>query len=385
MEEENKVALSFERLSKFHLPDHNPESEVEIMVSNPLVKDNLIKYVVYTIRGKDSTGTFEAYRRYKDFVALRKLLVRHWPGCLVPKLPQKQALGNLTGSFIEERRKLLEIFLIKSANVNYYYNSEEFRMFLRGPAEYHKSIANFRRQTFEQQAISYQFTFPNCKAFELNENHTKEIDEEGKRFFNNQTVLDIFHGRLRMCSDYFGYYKKEVIGLFHGLKDVNKQYLSNKKELELDQEQNDPNPYLGLLDWLRGELLDMGGMIEAFQKKNEYDKIKSKVIESIDNERKNIVNLQLDKKNLLQIISRKPKEHYIEKHSRRIQELESELKALEVINSIIAGHLLTVEIPKFKKHKSHAYEGMLKLMSESSIKQLKFIIKQTKKVEENLD
>lgn len=50
------------------------------------------KYIVYTIKGSDKDGVFETYRRYSDFNVLKKFLVKRWPGCFVPAIPEKKAV-----------------------------------------------------------------------------------------------------------------------------------------------------------------------------------------------------------------------------------------------------------------------------------------------------
>jgi sorting nexin-1/2 len=62
------------------------------MVCDPIIKDSINKYVVYAIRGTDNDGSFEIYRRYSDFHNLRKTMVKRWPGCYVPPIPEKKAV-----------------------------------------------------------------------------------------------------------------------------------------------------------------------------------------------------------------------------------------------------------------------------------------------------
>lgn len=71
------------------------EEKVLISISNPIIKEGFRKYVMYTISGSDNLGSFEAYRRYKDFIRLRNLLVEHWPGCFIPYIPPKKNIVNL--------------------------------------------------------------------------------------------------------------------------------------------------------------------------------------------------------------------------------------------------------------------------------------------------
>lgn len=48
-----------------------------------------IKYTVYLIKGSDNLGSFEVLRRYNDFYELRIALMKKWPGCYIPPIPEK--------------------------------------------------------------------------------------------------------------------------------------------------------------------------------------------------------------------------------------------------------------------------------------------------------
>lgn len=72
------------------------EYGIEIQVNNPQIKSTTFrKHVLYTVAGNDSIGGFQVQRRYKEFLALRKILVVEWPGCCIIQLPPKQAMVNV--------------------------------------------------------------------------------------------------------------------------------------------------------------------------------------------------------------------------------------------------------------------------------------------------
>jgi len=100
--------------------------KLEINVIDPIIKDSFRSYVVYTVKGRDRDGPFEILRRYNDFFSLRTCLVERWPGCFIPSMPPKKAVGNLTIEFIEKRRIHLEEFCKRIASLPYLYYSEEF-------------------------------------------------------------------------------------------------------------------------------------------------------------------------------------------------------------------------------------------------------------------
>jgi hypothetical protein len=73
--------------------DENETGGVTIsVIDTEIHSEKLTKHVRYSISGKDETGPFACVRRYKEFAALRQVLVIVWPGCYVPQIPQKQVV-----------------------------------------------------------------------------------------------------------------------------------------------------------------------------------------------------------------------------------------------------------------------------------------------------
>jgi len=62
---------------------------------------------------------------------MRSAMVLRWPGCFVPPLPPKKLLNKSETSFVEERRRLLELFCSKLAKLKHLWYAEEFQVFLR--------------------------------------------------------------------------------------------------------------------------------------------------------------------------------------------------------------------------------------------------------------
>ena len=59
------------------------------------------------------------------------MLNDRWPGCYVPAIPEKQAIGDKEQGFIEERRLLLERFIRECAKYEFIIESKEFKIFSR--------------------------------------------------------------------------------------------------------------------------------------------------------------------------------------------------------------------------------------------------------------
>lgn len=66
-------------------------------------------YINYTITTKPFK--YQVNRRYSDFLWLRNILVRDFPGCYIPPLPQKGVKRSFEHDFIQLRMLYLQKFL----------------------------------------------------------------------------------------------------------------------------------------------------------------------------------------------------------------------------------------------------------------------------------
>ena len=73
------------------------ELAFEFSVRNP---QDFNGHIVYEVKGRDEQGEFEAKRRYNEFYSLHEKLTARWPGCLIPRIPAKKAVGNKDLVFI---------------------------------------------------------------------------------------------------------------------------------------------------------------------------------------------------------------------------------------------------------------------------------------------
>ena len=78
------------------------------------------------LKGTDTNGAFDVLRRYRDFAALRRALINKWPGCYIPPIPPKKAVGNMEREFVYERTKQLNKFCQEIVKCPHLYNSSTF-------------------------------------------------------------------------------------------------------------------------------------------------------------------------------------------------------------------------------------------------------------------
>ena len=111
--------------------------EQEFQCLNPQTRSG---HIVYTCRGSDASGCWEADRRYNEFHKLHSILEQRWPGLPLPQLPPKKAIGNKEIKFINERRFYLERFLKKMSQFVFLINTPEFQAFARPNGEVEKCL-----------------------------------------------------------------------------------------------------------------------------------------------------------------------------------------------------------------------------------------------------
>ena len=104
------------------------EEERQFCVFNP--QDNG-SYVLYDVRGADSSGVWEGKRRYNEFFTLRETLVQRFIAIPIPFLPEKKIFGNKDINFLQDRTFYLQRFLQKLTRYPYILESPEFLTFSR--------------------------------------------------------------------------------------------------------------------------------------------------------------------------------------------------------------------------------------------------------------
>jgi sorting nexin-1/2 len=67
-------------------------------------------------------------------------LLKKWPGCYIPAIPEKKVVGNSDTTFIENRRHGLESFCQEISYLPHLWYSDEFEIFLRKGGDVESSL-----------------------------------------------------------------------------------------------------------------------------------------------------------------------------------------------------------------------------------------------------
>ena len=89
------------------------------------------KHTEYLIKGHDSLGEIDCFRRYSEFCVFRDFLYNRYPGLYIPPVPVKQSKGNMTQQFVEERMFYLQEFLVELCEFPCLCRTPEVQVFFR--------------------------------------------------------------------------------------------------------------------------------------------------------------------------------------------------------------------------------------------------------------
>lgn len=152
--------LSFSLLEEDKLISES--NSITLQVENFTMKDGFSKHQIYSIKGEDSLGPFEAFRTYSDFLTIRSLLQKNWPGCYVPPLPKNKMVGGNRGVEGEDKAKYLEEFCRGLTKLKFLFFSKEFQTFLKGTknnTELEKILKGLGEQSVEELIEKYAKIF----------------------------------------------------------------------------------------------------------------------------------------------------------------------------------------------------------------------------------
>lgn len=372
IESNRKVRMSFSVDSKAD------PIEVNVAIKDFIIREGLTKKIFYNIVGNDKSGNFEVSRRYTEFRMLRNVLVALWPGFYVPKIPAKQKIGNLEQSFIDKRRKLLELFLKKVSNLEYIYEAEVFQAFLRDRSDFKgivKSLtANESKIPTRILAKFSRFT---------NDNISPDIEAkfiESEKIFKQ--ALDSLNSLISQVStlvDVFDVYESDLIEFMTDLNDLGTAFTG--KIMDKPARDTFFNPYVIILDWANAEVLDLEAICEAIENRKRFESVVVGIEKNLESAKKSLIKIQSGKKSLSNLFKRDSKEDREAKGQSEIENLEKNLSDARLCFKVMSLRLVNKEIPMFKTAKFETYKHIMKVFASASIQELTFLVQQAQGLE----
>ena len=152
----------------------------------------------------------------------------------------------MQSNFIEQRRKLLEIFLIKICEINFLYISEEFQMFLRGPEDFLKSLAGIKRRNLSEIGLKYQelFFLHNMEDLDIN-----MISESEVYLKFTLEKLESFENSCKINVANYENYINNWNNTLNGIQGINESYKRYGKDFSpVSTKIQCQNPFVILLE-----------------------------------------------------------------------------------------------------------------------------------------
>ena len=263
---------------------------------------------------------------------------------------------------INKRKKLLDYFISKIVSYNFFYISEPFQIFIRGPPDYIKAV-NFKHPTYIEIAERFQQTFSDVRSFEM----SQEIEEQLSQALNilNESLIKAKQfkkvGKKNVLSFYR--YEDSFKQLSDGIKDAAHYFLpSNNISVEFNKKISG-NPYKVLLDWGRKTVLEVESILEAIDAKHKLDNIVNLTQTKLDKQNQSLQSFHNGKRSLFQKLTKKTDEQKLTELESGIQYLEIEIKALHEIIRYATGRLIQYQLPLFQEKEVEKLESTIRCYS----------------------
>jgi len=347
-------------------------SNIEIFVLNPVINnENFQRQVTYEVKGQDSLGQFGSLRKYSEFITLRNILIQKWPGHYIPPVPPKKLMGSFSLEFLETRRKHLEYFLQQSSKINIFYTTEEYQLFLRGPADFDKLMNQFK-YTIRDISDKYKQVYEECTKVFVTTQMADQIAEYENLFKENLNKLLDFKNVVKEVHTRFDAFQKQFCSFNAKMACLESEYIGeimpSYSKIYSPIEKNEiENPFHEIYEWVKIEILDLEAILETISKKSEIETQRAKIEEKIKKENVNLKDLQAGKTKFLNLLNTKPKSDQAAEIESTIKELEADIIDHSCILRIIVVRLFETVLPEFKLMKSKVYKDMMKTYGRISL------------------
>ncbi|EGR29255.1 PX domain protein, partial [Ichthyophthirius multifiliis] len=333
----------------------NLQQEIQIQVGEPLTKEaTLIKFTVYSVKGQDKLGTFDTYRRFSEFYALKEALNSRWPGCFVPSIPAKE-LNSTNQNVVENRARFLNSFCNQVAGLSHLFYSEEFQIFIRSKEhDVTKTFSQLKKLSYQEILQKYQQIFPIQQ--EINHSQTN-------------IKINTFYQFLKKSIPQLESYKDQIQQLYQMRQELNNNFIdlnqniipqyeqccineyvaydsnaliySNQQNQEIQQFQNNfkesknKNQFQYVLDMIVYELRDTQVFIDLIDQKAQLEKSKQSFIKDIKSDEEDIIKLCQGKKQqklcLLVLKIKKKNQNNRQKYKKMNQKVQTNQSKLLLI------------------------------------------------------
>jgi sorting nexin-1/2 len=353
--------------------------DFQVKISNYIIKEsdlNIFSHVKYTLEGYLDGREFSVERRYKEFLAYRKLLLKNWPGVFIPPIPPKKDLGNLEESFIKLRKKFLQQFFNRIAAAPHLSSSHETKVFLESKNKNYMDIL-FEIYFKNNQSIYDYYTqyFEFLIERDLNKLNKNIIHEfysklnKTKKQLEDIVFITTESINLKLENDrttfefyeyFYDFDNIYVYDMFKVEKETRKKYNEDLIECGLIENlyrRNYKNSFETFYDWSNSELMDINAMIECISSVYKYQELFDKKFGLLNTQNEELNKISnpgfLDKFLFTNDLK------YIESKTVEVKNLKEEVLMLKQLLELLYKILYYIEIPTFKRDRTEFYKKFL--------------------------
>lgn len=192
----NYPNLSARVATRFNVSVTDPEQRGEGLTTHIAYKIN--STLEYDDGLADPVVQSCVIRRFRDFESLSESLASELPGLLIPALPEKALMGRFDATFVEERRRALQLFLVRLLEHNVLRRHAHVHLFLTGSesalAQVRAKIKDANKQSTGKSLLSFWNSSVALvsNTLSVNDTETRRSEQHEEPWVNCSHTLIVF-------------------------------------------------------------------------------------------------------------------------------------------------------------------------------------------------
>jgi len=367
------------------------QNDIVISVRNPERRGGAVgKATYYDIQGSDKDGDFKVVRSHDDFLRIRNVLVKRWPGCYIPSVPPKRVLTKVDDKFLEGRRKEFEMFVQKITELPHLHYSREYQLFLRSNnPNFEQELEPFQKVAYEDVIMRYKTVFKQILQLRATPESEKKILEFKEflqsvhtNFKNFKKVLKkTVLARKNYYDQLMAFHQAMSVGyektVLSKIQTQPTSVFDNTESGELEgrvegvKQAGEYGSIEYLHAWMKAETREIGAFLEAIKQKEEYDDKRTKATQRWTSTTRSLENAQQGRRSIKAMLTFKSPEQEATILEGKAVGQDKEQKQLQLLYDYIVLILAHSEIDRFKERKTDQYHHVVNLAAQYELENLR--------------
>ncbi|KAM3146832.1 hypothetical protein pb186bvf_000986 [Paramecium bursaria] len=358
---------------------------VVISVTDPSTNiSQLDTHTLYNIKGKDNNGVIDVQRRFKDFVALREILVHKWPGCYIPGLPGRKLFQGTDIKMVNSRQKFLNSFCQKLSTLPHlFYSQEVNEIFLRSKEkDIYKILEQIPKPIATEIIQRYQRHFGSLQGKDIDVVLQKKVEDFVDNVRKNQQSLKLAKKYVKetvqsqealnkqldtIMNTSIPEYEKSYTSMYCGQQPLIFNHPDTTPKLNNELKANIIFKRINLdlyLDLVKLELKDCKAFLQMYKTKIEYEEYKKKLEQKGNDLQIEYQNVLAGKQSLINMFKRASVDEIKNSIQQQITSNNNEIDTIKNLNDIILAIIGFLEIDRYQQDKKQQYEIIIQKIQQ---------------------